>query len=109
MSDVGSRKWKGPRTAVLSPGVLRATPVLYHQLENYLRTLIAQGFRVAVCEQVQDAKEAKGIVDRAVTRVLTPGTLVDESLLEASAPCRLAAIFFGGAGDGEDGPVGVAV
>jgi DNA mismatch repair protein MutS len=66
--------------------------VPYHQLEVYLRRLIQQGFRVAVCEQVQDPKEAKGIVERAVTRVLTPGTLVDEPLLEESAVNRLAAL-----------------
>jgi DNA mismatch repair protein MutS len=66
--------------------------VPHHQLEVYLRRLIQQGFRVAVCDQVQDAKDAKGIVDRAVTRVLTPGTLVDESLLDESASIRLAAV-----------------
>src|SRR3954468_8290471 len=66
--------------------------VPHHQLENYLRRLIQQGFRVAVCDQVQDAKEAKGIVERAVTRVLTPGTLVDDALLDESAASRLAAI-----------------
>ena len=66
--------------------------VPYHQLEVYLRRLIAQGFRVAVCDQVQDPREAKGIVERDVTRVLTPGTLVDEGLLEDGAPCRLAAV-----------------
>ena len=54
----------------------------FHAAEGYLHRMIAQGFRVAVCDQVQDPSEAKGVVDRAVTRVLTPGTLVDESLLE---------------------------
>jgi DNA mismatch repair protein MutS len=73
--------------------------VPYHQLENYLKKLIAQGFRVAVCEQLQEASQAKGIVPRAVTRVLTPGTLVDESLLEGEAPTTLAAIVFTGEGD----------
>ena len=53
--------------------------VPYHAVEGYLRRMIEQGYRVAVCEQIQDPKEAKGVVDRAVTRVLTPGTLVDES------------------------------
>ena len=48
--------------------------VPFHAAEGYLRRLITQGYRVAVCEQVQDAAEAKGVVDRAVTRVLTPGT-----------------------------------
>lgn len=66
--------------------------VPYHQLEVYLRRLVQQGYRVAVCEQVQDPKEAKGIVERAVTRVLTPGTLVDDSLLDESAPTALAAL-----------------
>ncbi|MDG1899455.1 MAG: hypothetical protein P8I74_06275, partial [Phycisphaerales bacterium] len=56
--------------------------VPFHAAENYLRRLIEQGFRVAVCEQVQDPKDAKGVVDRAVTRVITPGTLVDDSLLD---------------------------
>jgi DNA mismatch repair protein MutS len=66
--------------------------VPHHQLEVYLRRLIQQGFRVAVCDQVQDPKDAKGIVDRAVTRVLTPGTLVEESLLDESAANRVAAV-----------------
>ncbi len=73
----------------------------HHQLESYLRKLIDRGFRVAVCEQTQDAAEAKpgAIIERAVTRVLTPGTLVDESLLDAEAPAALAAVCFDGVGD----------
>jgi len=66
--------------------------VPYHSVESYLRRMIDQGYRVAVCEQIQDPKEAKGVVERAVTRVLTPGTLVDESLLESDAPNTLAAV-----------------
>ncbi|MGH7132052.1 MAG: DNA mismatch repair protein MutS [Phycisphaerales bacterium] len=69
--------------------------VPYHQLETYLRRFIAQGFRVAVCEQTQDAAEAKGVVERAVTRVLTPGTLVDESLLSDDRANTLGAVAFG--------------
>jgi len=56
--------------------------VPFHAAEGYIHRLIGQGFRVAVCDQIQDPAEAKGVVDRGVTRVLTPGTLVDESLLE---------------------------
>ena len=56
--------------------------VPYHAVEGYLRRMIEHGYRVAVCDQVQDPKEAKGIVERAVTRVITPGTLVDEPLLD---------------------------
>jgi DNA mismatch repair protein MutS len=54
----------------------------WHAAEGYLHKMIMQGYRVAVCDQIQDPAEAKGVVDRAVTRVLTPGTLIDESLLE---------------------------
>jgi DNA mismatch repair protein MutS len=66
----------------------------YHQLDAYLRRALAQGLRVAICDQVQDAAEAKGIVERAVTRVLTPGTLVDQSLLEDERSANLAAVAF---------------
>ncbi|MCP3906334.1 MAG: DNA mismatch repair protein MutS, partial [Planctomycetes bacterium] len=65
--------------------------VPYHALDGYLQKLIAQGYRVAVCDQVQDPREAKGVVERAVTRVLTPGTLVDEALLEETRPNQVAA------------------
>ena len=66
----------------------------YHQLETYLKRLVAQGVRVAVAEQVQDAADAKGLVERAVTKVLTPGTLVDESLLSEDRACTVAAVCF---------------
>jgi DNA mismatch repair protein MutS len=83
--------------------------VPYHQLDTYLRRLIDAGHRVAVCDQVQDPKEAKGVVERAVTRVVTPGTLVEESLLDEGAPSALAAVCFDAAGDDADARVGVAV
>jgi len=79
----------------------------YHQLEVYLRRLIRQGFRVAVADQVQDPKEAKGIVARAVTRVVTPGTLVDDTLLENDAAVTLAALSF--TGEGDDSPASLAI
>jgi DNA mismatch repair protein MutS len=66
--------------------------VPYHSVEPYLRRMIDAGHRVAVCEQIQDAAEAQGVVDRAVTRVLTPGTLVDEALLDEGRTNRVAAI-----------------
>ena len=65
--------------------------VPHHSAETYLRRLVDQGHRVAVCDQIQDPKEAKGVVDRAVTRVLTPGTLVDESLLDEGRENLVAA------------------
>lgn len=76
--------------------------VPYHSVENYLRRMIQAGHRVAVCEQVEDPKMAKGVVRRDVTRVITPGTLTDESLLEDHRENPLAAVMFHGAGGGEE-------
>lgn len=81
--------------------------VPFHQLENYLKRLVAGGHRVAVGEQLIDASQAKGIVPRAVTRVITPGTLVDEALLDHEAPATLAAIVF--TGDGEESGASIAI
>ncbi len=66
--------------------------VPYHSVEGYLRRMIQAGYRVAVCDQVEDAAQAKGIVRREVTRVITPGTLTDESLLEEETENPLAAV-----------------
>lgn len=55
----------------------------YHALDVYLGKLIKKGFKVAICEQVEDPKEAKGIVRREVVRVITPGTVTDENLLDS--------------------------
>lgn len=54
----------------------------HHQLEPYLSRLIHAGFRVAVCEQVQDPKEAKGLVKREIARIVSPGTLTDDAMLD---------------------------
>jgi DNA mismatch repair protein MutS len=64
----------------------------YHQLDSYLAKIIAAGHRAAICEQVEDPKQAKGLVKREVTRVVTPGTLTDDSLLDPQASNFLAAI-----------------
>lgn len=64
----------------------------YHQLDNYLRRLIQAGFRAAVCEQVEDAALAKGLVKREVTRVVTPGTLTEDALLDPRESNFLAAV-----------------
>jgi DNA mismatch repair protein MutS len=81
-----------------------ATPMAgfpYHQLESYLGKLISAGFRVAVCEQVEDPKLAKGLVRREVTRVVTPGTVVDDALLDPRQSNYLAAVSPGD-------PIGIA-
>ena len=83
--------------------------VPFHQLETYLRKLIDRGFRVAVAEQTQDPSEAKGVIERAVDRVLTPGTLVDESLLAPDASRTLAAVCFLDSGEDPSGRAAGAV
>ncbi len=69
--------------------------VPYHAVDGYLRRMIRAGHRVAVCDQVEDAKVAKGVVKRDVTRIVTPGTLTDEGLLDEAKDNPLAAIAFG--------------
>ncbi|MBX3388719.1 MAG: DNA mismatch repair protein MutS [Phycisphaeraceae bacterium] len=81
--------------------------VPHHQLETYLKKLIDKGFRVAVCEQTELAENAKGVIQRDVTRVLTPGTLVDGPLLDDGAAIKLASIFFVGSGDDSDAAIAV--
>jgi DNA mismatch repair protein MutS len=63
-----------------------------HSHERYVARLIAAGHRVAICEQVEDPKFAKGLVKRKVTRVVTPGTVLEDSMLEAKANNYLAAV-----------------
>ena len=56
--------------------------VPHHAAETYAARLIEKGYKVAICEQLQDPKETKGIVERGVVRILTPGTIVESNLLE---------------------------
>ena len=72
--------------------------VPHHALDNYLARLVKKGFKVALCDQVEDPKQAKGIVRREVTRVVTPGTAVEENLLESKRNNYLAALHFRQAG-----------
>ena len=62
----------------------------YHALEGYLARLVASGYRVAICEQVSDPTTSKGIVDRKVVRIVTPGTIIEESLLQQGSNNYLA-------------------
>lgn len=55
--------------------------VPYHAANNYIKRLLERGFRVAICDQIEDPRQAKGIVQREVTRVVTPGTALDDSWL----------------------------
>ncbi|ADQ04837.1 DNA mismatch repair protein MutS [Caldicellulosiruptor owensensis OL] len=58
--------------------------VPYHSATSYIAKLIEKGYKVAICEQVEDPKLAKGIVKREITRIITPGTFIDENLSTAN-------------------------
>ena len=58
--------------------------VPFHAVEGYLRRMIAAGHKVAICEQMEDAALAKGVVKREVVRLMTPGTLTDDPLLDGA-------------------------
>ncbi len=66
--------------------------VPYHAVDGYLARLVKKGFRVAICEQVEDPRKAKGLVRREVVRVVSPGTFTDAAYLDAREPAFLMAI-----------------
>ena len=68
----------------------------YHALEGYLTRLINRGFRVAICEQTSDPSTSKGIVDREVVRIVTPGTVIEDSLLQQGSNSFLMAVVVRG-------------
>ena len=68
----------------------------HHAAEIYISKLIAKGYKVAICEQLEDPKKAKGIVKRGVIRVVTPGTLVESNMLEERKNNFIMSIFKSG-------------
>src|SRR5258707_8144019 len=70
--------------------------VPFHAVDGYVARLVKKGFRVAICDQVEDPRKAKGIVKREVVRVVSPGTLTDASYLDAREPAFLMAVCSGG-------------
>ena len=70
--------------------------VPYHSVEGYLAKLVRKGYRIAICEQVEDPKLAKGIVERKVIKIITPGTALNAELLEDEAHRFLAVLLANG-------------
>jgi DNA mismatch repair protein MutS len=66
--------------------------VPHHSVDHHVARLVAAGRKVAICDQVEDARAAKGLVRRDITRVVTPGTVLDPESLVPDAPCYLAAL-----------------
>ena len=67
----------------------------HHALDTYLHKLVKAGYRVAICDQLEDPKQAKGIVKRGVTELVTPGVATNDKLLEHNSNNFLAALHFG--------------
>lgn len=76
--------------------------VPFHSCDAYIARLIAKGYKVAICEQMEDPATAKGLVKRDVIRVITPGTIMDSQMLEEGKNNFICAVFI------EDGCAGVA-
>ncbi|NTV27304.1 MAG: DNA mismatch repair protein MutS, partial [Methanothrix sp.] len=77
--------------------------VPYHALEAYLAKLIKAGHKVAICDQVEDPKLAKGLVKREITRIVTPGTVIEQTMLDETSNNFLAAVVQ------NDGKIGIAL
>jgi DNA mismatch repair protein MutS len=86
-----SRSRGGPDAADAIP----MAGVPFHSVDGYLRKMIAAGYKVAICEQMEDPATAKGVIKREVVRLMTPGTLTDDPLLDGRADNFLAAVAFG--------------
>lgn len=76
----------------------------HHSVEPYLTQLLEKGYKIAICDQIEDPREAKGLVKRDVTRVLTPGTVVEDSNLKSKANNYLASLYW----DDKNGVGGLA-
>src|SRR5437762_4773675 len=69
--------------------------VPFHAVDGYIARLVKKGFRVAICDQVEDPRKAKGLVRREVVRVVSPGTLTDANYLDAREPAFLMSVSLG--------------
>ena len=69
--------------------------VPFHSAESYIARLVAKGYKVAICEQMEDPALAKGLVKRAVIRVITPGTVMESSMLDESKNNFICSVFAG--------------
>src|SRR5512136_4988 len=70
--------------------------VPWHALDSYLPKLVSKGYRVAICEQMEDPRFAKGLVDRDVVRIITPGTVLESTVLDSRTNSFLMAVVESG-------------
>ena len=76
--------------------------VPYHSVDSYIARLVQKGYKVAICEQMEDPATAKGIVERDITRIVTPGTVTESCMLDESRNNYIGCIY------GESGKFGLA-
>ena len=74
--------------------------VPYHSADAYISRLIAKGYKVAICEQMEDPATAKGLVERDIIRIITPGTVIASSMLDEGRNNFLCSIYEDGTGAG---------
>jgi DNA mismatch repair protein MutS len=67
--------------------------VPYHSVDSYIAKMIEKGHKVAICEQTQDPSEAKGLVERQVIRIISPGTVIESSMLDEKTNNYLLSLF----------------
>src|SRR5437016_3583799 len=106
MGDFYEMFWEDAKTAAKVLGValtsrnkgaedeIPMAGVPFHAVESYLRKMIAAGFKVAICEQMENPADAKGVIKREVVRLMTPGTLTDDPLLDGRADNYLTGAAF---------------
>ena len=76
--------------------------VPFHSVDSYIARLVQKGYKVAICEQMEDPAEAKGLVERDITRIITPGTVTESCMLDESKNNYMACLY------GEDSRFGLA-
>ena len=76
--------------------------VPYHSVDSYIARLVAKGYKIAICEQMEDPATAKGLVERGITRIVTPGTVTESCMLDESRNNYMACLY------GKDGRYGLA-
>ncbi len=97
------------RSKDVNGGGIPMCGVPFHAVDGYIARLVKKGFRVAICDQVEDPRKAKGIVKREVVRVVSPGTLTDAAYLDAREPAFLMAVAPMAHRDNGGSTVGVAL
>jgi DNA mismatch repair protein MutS len=94
------------RSKDVGGGAIPMCGVPHHAADAYIARLVKKGYRVAICEQVEDPRKTKGLVRRAVVRVVSPGTLTDASYLDAREPTFILAVV---PASGAGGAIGTAL